>query len=369
MRNSIVILFVVCVCNVHAYAQHAVSCAVPDTSRAIVLFTSNGGTTIDAEFSLSETKKVRFARGNLMYQPSTGRWKIADRQFDMVGGKSTKEPAGVHGTIWHINSKNGKRERSTNKVNRNGYEGWLDLFSWGASGWYGSDKSGGEDSTKNCDYRLAHNPHGKVTSNPQEINSNYFFNLGNDPSQGMVGDYANADWGVYHNIELGGTKGNSFRTPTYEEWQYLFFGRENAEKLLALATIRIPGNNGAPDTLINGALLLPNDWESRKPRNFHFKCYSDPSGDGKTYSVGNTYTVDEWNYMEACGAVFLPACGGAASDTGGDKFNRSGYYWIATPVNGKVYDINWGPADPIELKPNTSRWHGRAVRLCQDIVE
>ena len=111
MRNSIVILFVVCICSIHVHAQRGISCAIPDTSRAVVLFTSNGGTTIDAEFSLSETKKVRFARGNLMYQPSTGRWKIADRQFDMVGGKSTKVPTGVHGTIWHINSKNGKRER------------------------------------------------------------------------------------------------------------------------------------------------------------------------------------------------------------------------------------------------------------------
>ena len=158
MRNFI--LIVVCVLAVSLRAQE-VSCLAPDTSKAIVLFTSNGGTFIDSEFSLSETKKVRFARGNLMYQPSTNTWKIADRQFDMVGGENKNTtPSGVHGTIW-VNG-----ERSTNKEsNRTKYAGWLDLFSWGASGWYGAYHNAAEDSTKADNWRKSNNPQGKVTCN------------------------------------------------------------------------------------------------------------------------------------------------------------------------------------------------------------
>ena len=371
MRNFI--LIVVCVLAVSLRAQE-VSCLAPDTSKAIVLFTSNGGTFIDSEFSLSETKKVRFARGNLMYQPSTNTWRIADRQFDLVGGKSNKEPKGVHGTIWHINSKNGKRERSSNQISdRTKYDGWLDLFSWGASGWYGAYYNAAEDSTAAVGTRNSNNPKGKVTCNPWEVNGSANFNLGGNVSQGMVAPYDSADWGVLHNLELGGTPEQSFRTPTLDEWNYLFFERENADKLRALATIRIPGKNGAPDTLINGALLLPNDWEDRKPLNFH---YLDYSHGGNTYYdkdkpetwVKNIYTVDEWAYMEGCGAIFLPSCGGASNNSNGDKFNRSGFYWTATPKGGNVYDINWGPDDPIELKPST-RSYSRAIRLCQDIIE
>ena len=346
--------------SVYCFSQDKV-CIIPDTSKAVIIFTSNGCAVIDAEFSLSDSTKVRFAHGNLMYQPSTNKWKIADRQFDIVGGVSTKDPVGTHGTMW-VNGK-----RCTNKVSdRTKYDGWLDLFSWGASGWYGSDKESGEDSTESIDYRKTHNPYGKVTANPYEINSRNNFYLGNSESQGMVGEYANADWGIYHNLELGGTPEESFRSPTYEEWMYLFFERDNAEKLLGHATILINGNNDAPDTLINGVLLLPNDWEERKPVNFHFNDYTHG---GNTYNGTNTYTVDEWNYMEGCGAVFLPAAGGASNNNDGDKFNRSGFYWVGTPHNGKVYDINFGPVDAIEIKPNSSRWYGRAVRLCQDIKQ
>ncbi|MCR5049939.1 MAG: hypothetical protein K6A36_02515 [Paludibacteraceae bacterium] len=360
-----IILILLCV-SAYTYVLRAqeISCIAPDTSKAVILFTSNGGTLIDSEFSLSETKKVRFARGNLMYQPSTNTWKIADRQYDFVGGNSNSDPKGEHGTIY-VNG-----VKSTNNVaNRAKYAGWLDLFSWGASGWYGAYYNAAEDSTKNVNWRNKNNPQGKVTCNPWEVDGSANYNLGCDIHQGMVAPYDSADWGVLHNIELGGTPEATFRTPTLEEWRYLFYERENADKLLALATIRLIGKNGAPDTLINGALLLPNDWEERKPLDFHFKPYSQG---GNRYSMNggyNVYTEEEWNYMEGCGAIFLPACGGGSNNSNANKQNRSGYYWTATlHTDGKVYDINWGPSDAIELKPGT-RSYSRAVRLCQDIVE
>lgn len=57
------------------------------------------------EFSVSATKKVRFSKGNLQYQASTGTWKFADNQYDTIG----------------INN----RYISTTDTN------WIDLFGWG----------------------------------------------------------------------------------------------------------------------------------------------------------------------------------------------------------------------------------------------
>ncbi len=66
-------------------------------------FDSNGA--INAVFSVSENKVVRFSRGNLQYQASTDTWRFAENQYDTIGaGNSNISPT---------------------------YEGWIDLFGWG----------------------------------------------------------------------------------------------------------------------------------------------------------------------------------------------------------------------------------------------
>lgn len=60
---------------------------------------------LQGKFSVSETKQVRFAKGNLQYQPSSATWRFADRQWD-VRGTGNMNPS----------------ETST---------GWIDLFGWG----------------------------------------------------------------------------------------------------------------------------------------------------------------------------------------------------------------------------------------------
>ncbi len=57
-----------------------------------------------AEFSVSDSTKVYFSQGNLQYQASTGTWKFADNQYDMIGDNNS-----------NISSS---------------YSGWIDLFGW-----------------------------------------------------------------------------------------------------------------------------------------------------------------------------------------------------------------------------------------------
>ena len=60
---------------------------------------------LNAFFSVSATKKVKFSKGNLQYQVSTNTWRFAERQYDYIGASN----ANISIT----------------------YVGWIDLFGWG----------------------------------------------------------------------------------------------------------------------------------------------------------------------------------------------------------------------------------------------
>jgi hypothetical protein len=104
-------------------------CAQTDIQQAYITFSTNEQITIsEAIYSLSETTRVKFALGNLMYNPSTNTWKIANEQYDYVGGwwqGSADLKKGWHGTI--VGSYN-TNENKTNAVNIPDYTGWIDLF-------------------------------------------------------------------------------------------------------------------------------------------------------------------------------------------------------------------------------------------------
>ena len=60
-------------------------------------------------FSVSSTKKVYFAKGNLQYRASTDTWRFAENQWDTIG--------------------------SANMNRSSTYDGWIDLFYYGTSGY------------------------------------------------------------------------------------------------------------------------------------------------------------------------------------------------------------------------------------------
>ncbi len=136
---------------------------------------------LTGKFSVSATKKVQFAMGNLQYQASTDTWRFAENQYDVIG--------------------------SNNKNISSTYSGWIDLFGWGTSGY----------------------------------NSKYPYMTSTDCSDYGNGTYdisgTNYDWGVYNAISNGGNKAGMWRTLTKSEWEYLFNTRTNAENLRGQATV------------------------------------------------------------------------------------------------------------------------------------
>lgn len=138
-------------------------------------------------FSVSSTLQVQFSQGNLQYRASTGTWRFAERQFNIIGD-------------------NNRNISST-------YSGWIDLFGWGTSGY-----------------------NGKFPYMTSTINSNY----GNGYND-IAG--TNYDWGVYNKISNGGNTAGQWRTLTKTEWKYVFEYR-NTSSGIRYAKAKVNNVNG-----------------------------------------------------------------------------------------------------------------------------
>lgn len=169
----------------------------------------------------------------------------------------------------------------------------------------------------------------------------FFWGTGNNPLSTQTNVFT--DWGT-NAVLNGGNTPNQWRTLTADEWLYLFHGRNNAEKLIALGTV----NN------IPGTIILPDDWKT--PSNLTFYSITEKGlnwghkdemgGDGYfledqvTHFLDNTYTISEWSKMEESGAVFLPAAGQKvyAEAYGVMEY---GMYWSSTPADGNEAFCQW----------------------------
>ena len=258
---------------------------------------------IQAVFSVSDTKKVYFSQGNLQYQASTNTWKFAERQYDMIGWKNN-----------NISST---------------YDGWIDLFGWGTSGW----NSGA----------LANQPY-SVNTRDEDYCPN-----------SLTEDYINADWGIYNKISNGGNQVNMWRTLTKEEWNYLMFKRLNAENKYGVASI-----NG-----VNGLVLLPDNWIS--PTGVVFNNGTATIAGSEYYKTANNFTITEWMNMESNGAVFLPAAHSRKGETYASVLS-DGNYWSSSSYNDYRLDafLLWFYSDEISIS-TSDRSRGCSVRLVQDV--
>ena len=200
---------------------------------------------INGLFSVSDTKKVYFSKGNLQatYDGSSWTWSFAEHQYDAVGNAAANTSISGNGTISGIGS--------------------VDLF-----GWVGANST----FTDMAAFGIS--------------KSETIGNYGN-----VAGEALKSDWGT-NAISNGGNVANyGWRTLTKEEWNYVVSARADADSKKGAATV----------SGVKGWILLPDAWTLPADANF-------TAGKENGYTT-NSYTAEEWAVMESAGAVFLPVTG------------------------------------------------------------
>ncbi len=209
-------------------------------------------------FSVGENTQVCFSQGNLQYQASTNTWRFAENQWDYVGeGNGNASPT---------------------------YEGWIDLFSWGTSGY----------------------DHGAVCYQPWTQGGQLDHAAYGNRDYDLCDGNGQADWG-YNAISNSGNQERLWRTCKSSEWQYLLQNRQTPSGIrFAKAVV-----NGR-----NGLIILPDDWDPSV-------YVLNNTNEGNVSFEANTISAEDWNsLLENNGAVFLPA-----TDMEG---NTHGAYWTAS---------------------------------------
>ncbi len=193
--------------------------------------------------------------------------------------------------------------REGNKNISDTYDGWIDLFGWGTG------KNPTLSSTSEEDY-------GTFT-----------------------------DWGI-NKIANDVNSDNNWRTLNYAEWNYLYEGRGNADKLYSQATV-----NG-----VCGCVFLPDKWVM--PEGLSFTPVA------KNWTT-NTYSVSDWEKMEQNGAIFLPSAGNRV----GTEINVNlgadiGVYWSSSEVAAnKMRAWNFCIYKSFVAEGNSLKSTGNSVRL------
>ena len=260
-------------------------------------------------FTVADGKQITFSGGNLQYTRSTQTWAFAEQQYDMLGTDN------VDGGTEQVDSNYGCYYKNGNTLADK-----IDLFGW--SGSTESAKWGISTSMDNSDYS---------------------------------GDFV--DWGTN---TIGTDAPNTWRTLTYDEWYYLRWTRTNADQLIGVARINL---NADGTKYANGLILLPDTWTC--PAGVTFKSEFPDTYSVQAYADYQTFTLADWQQLEAAGAVFLPASscrdGSAVYDV-----QYCGYYWSATPYVSDLADgfsfLSYGSRTYYYW----SRYYGQAVRLVKN---
>ena len=266
--------------------------------------TSNAPTgAVNGKFTInSNGDQVYFSQGNLQYIGSAADpyWKFAENQWDVLG------------TTTGQNSNNDNVDR--------------DLYGWGTSGW-------------DC---------GNTYYHPWDTFNTSGSSYGPAGSHNLTDTYANSDWGVYNPITNGGGQPNQWRTPTKDEWGYLFDTRTTATGIrYAKAKVNE----------VNGVILLPDNWNTI----YYGLCETNTIDAGFS---SNTITTSEWSTLEQHGAVFLPATG-YRFGTSVRNVGVNGYYWSSTFVNSTyAYGVYFLESN-VNPQDCSNRTYGRGVRLVQ----
>ncbi len=262
-------------------------------------------------FSVAEWRQVIFSPGNLQFSTAgshttaegtaSGTFRFAEHQYDYLG--------------------------QANALVSDTNTGWIDLFTWGSSGWHVAPYS-----EKDGDYDI----------------------------ESLCGNEAYADWGVYNAIG-DGTPG-TWRTLTCDEWDYLVNRR-------ASSTVDgVDSARYAEATVcgVAGIILLPDQFE----RPATLTPIANINHNNFTISFNdNVYNAEEWSLMEKAGAVFLPAAG-FRGGTWLSTIGEGGSYWASTCNAARqayaMLFIDGLVNASAECTYDKDRGYGRSVRLVKD---
>lgn len=273
----------------------------PNIPKGVIFYTHSIEDSIDfpegaikGVFSVSDTEQVYFSKGNLQYQASTNTWRFAEHQWDYVGTQIPDTDGNFGGNV------NGSDNANISET----YNGWIDLFGWGTSGFN----------------------HGAINYQPWGTSTNYsdYAAYGN-PQCNLYDQSGTADWG-YNPILNGGNTENTWRTLTKKEWDYVFNIR-NTDSGIRYAMAQVNG--------VNGVILLPDNWNS-----FYFELNHTTMN-----CSSNIISATQWELLEKKGVVFLPVTTGirfnGASSVSISLTGLYGYYWSSSIINNNsAYNIN-----------------------------
>lgn len=275
--------------------------------------------TLPGVFSVAEGRHVKFSQGNLQFNAAMWTWRFAGDQTTIIG-----------------------------TGNRNigySYDGWIDLFGWGTSGW----------------------DNGNYLFSPYNYESGSRFagdeGYGYGPKDGqrnseydLTGIYANSDWGVYNPIYNGGDSVGMWRTLSKDEAEYLLLRRRASDvggiKDARFAKAMVNG--------LYGMIIFPDEYDH--PEGLAFPRYVN---DARAIYDSNQYALQDWNRMELAGACFLPA-GGYRNSNGVREIDVEGRYWTTTHYR---YDCAYyyGFGRNFVGVDFMLRYLGLSVRLVRDV--
>ena len=280
---------------------------------------------ISGKFTINANgDQVYFSQGNLQYQASTNTWRFAENQYDCLG-------------------------EANSNISQT-YDGWIDLFGWGTSGW-----DNGNVYYQPYDYEYL------TDWNAYDYGYGYGPTDGTSYNYNLTGTYANADWGVYNAVSNGGNVPNQWRTLNssnsypYGEWYYILYNRST------LSGIRYAKGivNG-----VNGVILLPDNWNTSV-----YELNYTNRGDAP-YTINNI-TIEDWALLESSGAVFLPAAGYRYGTSVSYLGSEGSYWWSGYYDNRRAYRLSFNSTNLSSFSNSNSaytnnRYYGLSVRLVRD---
>lgn len=255
---------------------------------------------INGLFAVDSTgKQVYFSKSNLSYKISQKEWSFLPYQYTVM--ESYPFSTGENCSQMNV----------------------VTLFGWATSGYdHGS---------------IYYKPYNTIT----DMNG---YNAYGDIYGNLYDEDGRADWG-YNMIKYGGLAHKQWRTPTYNEWKYLFKGRTGAAEKWGLAII----NNK-----YKGCVLLPDDWTEP-----YSNCFV--SGMGNEYDT-NKYTLNQWALMEAAGAVFFPSASNRFG-TSVANLNYMAFIWSSTVANKTFAQSVQITPTLLDLERQFTKRNGLSVRL------